>query len=120
MENKGNAGFNSSTASAADGVVNKAAMGAHSVVDKALGAADEAARKAKPAMDRVAGMAHQAVDKAAGAVAPAAEWLDEHGQDLKATQERLINAGCDYVKANPWKSVGAAVVVGVLLGRIVL
>ena len=120
MENKTAGGFNSSTASAADNAMNKAALGAHSAVDKAASLADEASRKAKPAIDKVAGYAHQAVDRPAGVAAPAAVWLDEHGQDLKATQEKLVNASVDYIKANPWKTVGIAVVAGVLLGRIVL
>jgi ElaB/YqjD/DUF883 family membrane-anchored ribosome-binding protein len=109
MENKTAGGFNSSAASAADNVMNKAALGAHSAVDKAASLADEASRKAKPAIEKVAGYAHQAVDRAAGVAAPAADWLDEHSQDLKASQEKLINASVDYIKANPWKTVGIAV-----------
>jgi ElaB/YqjD/DUF883 family membrane-anchored ribosome-binding protein len=115
-----NTGYNPSGATSADSVVNKAALGAHSAVDKAIGVADEAARKAKPAIERVAGYAHSAVDKAAGAAAPAADWLDEHGQDLKVTQEKLVAATADYMRAHPWKSLGVAVVAGVLIGRIIL
>jgi len=63
MENKTAGGFNSSAASAADNVMNKAALGAHSAVDKAASLADEASRKAKPAIEKVAGYAHQAVDR---------------------------------------------------------
>lgn len=120
MENK-TAGFNNvSSGSGADSTLNKASSGAHSAVDRAAEMADDAARRAKPAIDRVVGYAHQAVDRAAGAAAPAAEWLDEHGHDLRASQEKLIAATGDYVKENPWKSVGIAVVAGILLGRIVL
>ena len=100
MESKTAGGFNSSGASATDNVLNKAALGAHSAVDKAVGAADEAARRAKPAIDKVAGIAHQAVDKAADVAAPAAAWIDEHSQDLKATQEKLVTATVDYIKAH--------------------
>jgi hypothetical protein len=121
MENPNTAGgYNPSTGSSTDNTVNKAAAGAHSAVDRAIGAADDMARRAKPAIDKVAGYAHSAVDKAAGAAGPAAEWLDEHGQDLKATQERLISATSDYMRANPWKALGIAVVAGVVIGRIVL
>ena len=115
-----NTGYNTTSGSSADGVLNKATLGAHSAVDRAIGAADEAARKAKPAIDRVAGYAHSAVDKAAGVAAPAADWIDEHGKDLKATQEKLAAATADYMRANPWKSLGIAVVAGVLIGRIIL
>lgn len=119
MESQKTTGFNSSTAQA-DSVVNKAALGAHSAVDRAIGAVDEAASKAKPAINRVADYAHSAVDKAAGVAAPAADWLDEHSQDLKATQEKLVAATADYMRANPFKALGIAVVAGVLIGRIVL
>ena len=110
---------NSGNHAAADGMLNKAATGAHAAVDKVASAADDAARKAKPTIDRVAGYAHQAVDKAAGAAGPAADWLNEQGQDLKATQEKLLGATGDYVKAHPWKAVGIAVAAGFLISRIV-
>ncbi len=103
-----------------ESAVNKASSGAHSAVNTLAGAADEAARKAKPAIDRVAAIAHQAVDKAAGAAAPTADWLSEQGESLKATQQKLLEDTCSYVKANPLKAVGIAVVAGVLLSKIIL
>lgn len=121
MENK-TAGFNnmSSSGTTADTTLNKAQQSAHSAVDRAANLADEAARRTKPAIDRVVGYAHEVVDKAAGAAAPAADWLDAHGQDWRETQERLMATTSEYVKANPWKSIGIAVVAGVLIGRMVL
>src|SRR5471032_339532 len=80
-----------------DGILNKASSGAHAAVDSIAGAADEAARKAKPAIDQVAAMAHQAVDKAAGAAAPAADWLAEQGDNINATQKKLIADTCSYI-----------------------
>jgi len=102
-----------------DGILNKASSGAHAAVDSIAGAADEAARKAKPAIDQVAAMAHQAVDKAAGAAAPAADWLAEQGDNINATQKKLIADTCSYISANPLKAVGIAVVAGILLSRII-
>jgi ElaB/YqjD/DUF883 family membrane-anchored ribosome-binding protein len=117
MENK--SGFNNTSAgSATDTSLNKASSGAHSAVDRASQMADEAARKAKPAIDKMAGYAHQVVDKAVGAAGPAADWINENTQDLKATQEKMVTATSDYVRANPWKSVGMAVVAGIVLSRI--
>jgi ElaB/YqjD/DUF883 family membrane-anchored ribosome-binding protein len=104
--------------STTDNTFNKAATGAHAAVDKFAGAADEAARKAKPAIDRVAGYAHQAVDKAADVAGPAADWLGEQGKGLKEKQDRLMTDTCDYIKAHPLKSVGIALVAGVLLSRV--
>jgi hypothetical protein len=121
MENK-TTGFNnmSSSGTTGDSTLNKAQQGAHSAVDRAASMADEAARRTKPAIDRVVGYAHQVVDRAAGAAAPAADWLDAHGQDWRETQEKLMVTTSDYVKAHPLKSIGIAVVAGVLIGRMVL
>ena len=71
------------------------------------------------AIERVADMAHGAVDKAADAVAPAADWLQERGDDLIAKKEKLLANTCSYVSTNPLKAVGIAVVAGFLLSRIV-
>ncbi len=114
---RGNAGGNSGKG---EGAINNASSSAHAAVNSLAGAADEAARKAKPAIDRVAGMAHQAVDKAASAAAPAADWLGEQGESLTAAQKKLMDDTCSYVSANPLKSVGIALVAGILLSRIIL
>jgi len=110
------AGFSSNT----EGTLGKSSASAHAAVDSMAGAADEAVRKAKPAIDRVAAVAHQAVDKAAGAAAPAADWLSQQGENLSATQKKLLEDTCKYVSANPLKALGIAVVAGFLLSRIVL
>jgi ElaB/YqjD/DUF883 family membrane-anchored ribosome-binding protein len=102
-----------------EGNLNKASSSAHGVVDSIAGAADEAARRAKPAIDHAAAMAHQAVDKAASAVAPAADWLTEQGENLNTTQKKLVADTCSYVSAHPLKSVGIAVLAGFLLSRFI-
>lgn len=102
----------------ADTSVNKAAANAHGVVDKMAEAADDAARKVKPAIDRVAQMAHQGVDKAADAAGPAAAWLSERGDSLMATKRKVAADTCQYVSANPWKSVGFALAAGFLISRL--
>jgi ElaB/YqjD/DUF883 family membrane-anchored ribosome-binding protein len=117
---RGNTPSTSSMPGNSDGAVHKASSSAHDVVDSIAVAVDEATRKAKPAIDQVAAMAHQAVDKAAGVAAPAADWLNAQGDSLNATQKKLISDTCNYVSANPLKSVGIALAAGFLLSRIVL
>jgi ElaB/YqjD/DUF883 family membrane-anchored ribosome-binding protein len=116
----GNTPSTSGMSNNTEGTLNKASSSAHAAVNSFVGAADEAARKAKPAIDRVAAMAHQAVDKAAGVAAPTADWLAEQGESLNATQKKLVADTCDYVSANPLKSVGIAMVAGFVLSRIIL
>ena len=102
-----------------DGALHKAATSAHAAVDRVAGAADDAARKAQPVIDRAAELAHYAVDKAADAAAPTAEWLGEQGESLMATPKKLVDGTCQYVAANPLRSVAIALVAGLLIGRIV-
>ena len=101
----------------ADAALNKAATSLHGAVDKVAGAADDAARKAKPAIDRVAEVAHQTVDKAAGVAVPAAAWLNEQANGLRATQRTMTADTGQYIAAHPWKSLGFAVAAGFLLSR---
>jgi ElaB/YqjD/DUF883 family membrane-anchored ribosome-binding protein len=102
--------------------INKAAAGAHDVVDSAANAAinvaDEAARKAKPAIDRATQIAHQVVDKAAGVAAPTAEWLSAKADAVLAAPEKLAEGGRTIVTNHPWKILGVAFVVGLLIGRV--
>jgi ElaB/YqjD/DUF883 family membrane-anchored ribosome-binding protein len=60
------------------------------------------------------------VDKAAGVAAPTAGWLAEQGETLNTTQKKLVADTCDYISANPLKSVGIAVLAGFVLSRIIL
>lgn len=102
-----------------DGVLTKTTAGAHAAVNSIADAADVAARKAKPAIDQVAAMANQVVDKAAASAAPAVDWLSDQGESLNATQKKLVTDTSAYIAANPLMSVGMAVLVGFLMGRLI-
>jgi len=101
-----------------EGAISKTSSRVHAAVDSVAAAADETARMAKPAIDRVAAMAHHAVDTAAVAAAPTAEWLSHQRDVLTTRPKALMSDTCNYVSANPLKSVGIAAVVGFLLSRI--
>src|SRR4051812_39229683 len=95
----------------AGNTVNKAAQGAREMVDKVAGMADEAVRKAIPAAQQ---FAHKAVDNVEANAAPAAAWLGEHADDLNAAQEKILADTRNYIRENPMKSIGIALVVGLL------
>ena len=101
--------------------INKAAAGAHGVVDRAANAAanaaDAASRMAKPAIDRASVAAHQVVDKAAGVVAPTADWLGAKADVMLAAPEKIAASGRQMVTNHPWKTMGVALVIGLLVGR---
>lgn len=107
------------SANTAETVLTKASAGAHAAVDSMAGAADDVARKAKPAINHVANMAHQAVDRMAGAAVPTAEWLAAQGENINATQKKLVTDTRSYVSANPLKSVGIAALAGFLISRFI-
>ncbi len=119
MENiiRGNTPSMAGMSNSADGVLGKASSGAHAAVDSIAVSADEVMRKAQPAIHQAAVMAHQAVDKVAGVAAPTADWLAEQGENLNATKKKLMDGACNYVSANPFKSVGVAVLAGFLISR---
>lgn len=100
-----------------DDVLTKTTSGAHAAVNSIADTADGATRKAKPAIDHVTAMAHQVVDKAAASAAPAVDWLGLQGENLNATQKKLLADTSAYVAANPLMSVGMAVLAGFVISR---
>ena len=96
-----------------------AAASVHGAVDKMAGAADAAVRKVKPAIDRVAQIAHRTVDKVADVAGPTADWLNEQGSSLKATQRKAATDTGQYISAHPWKSLGFALAAGFLVSRFI-
>jgi len=66
------------------------------------------------ATTRVHGVLVQAVD----AVAPAAQWLEGHGEALTARSEKLLDRARKYVTANPLQALGLALATGYLISRI--
>ncbi len=73
---------------------------------------------AGPAVDRMASGAHEAVDKMAAAASQAAETLDVKGEQLKDLQVRWLENSRAYIRDNPVKSLGIALVGGFLLSRL--
>ena len=61
---------------------------------------------------------HGALDQVADAAAPAAQWLEEHGEQLSANGEKLAARTRKYIVANPLQSFGLALAAGYLISRI--
>jgi ElaB/YqjD/DUF883 family membrane-anchored ribosome-binding protein len=61
---------------------------------------------------------HGALDQVADAAAPAAQWLEEHGEALNASGQKLMYRTRKYVTANPLQSLGMALAAGYLISRI--
>ncbi|HEV7804001.1 MAG TPA: hypothetical protein VGP15_23205 [Burkholderiales bacterium] len=65
-------------------------------------------------LDSAASAAHGLVDKAVNSTAPAARWLE----DKQSYVQDELKATCDYVAANPLRSLAIAFVAGIVVGRI--
>lgn len=111
-------GTPTATDDAAEAALNKAVSSLHDAVDKMAGTADDAARTVTPAIDRAAQFAHQTVDKAGGAAAPAAAWLDQQGNSLRARRRTMTSDTERFVAAHPWKTIGVALAAGFFIGRV--
>ncbi|MBU2568788.1 MAG: DUF883 family protein [Gammaproteobacteria bacterium] len=71
------------------------------------------------AIDKAAKTAHETVDKIAGATTHAAESIGDKGQQLKNTEQQLLENCRGYVRDNPITSLGIAVAAGFLLSRVI-
>jgi ElaB/YqjD/DUF883 family membrane-anchored ribosome-binding protein len=61
---------------------------------------------------------HGALDQVVDAAAPAAQWLEEHGEALTVSGEKLVSRTRKYVTTNPLQSLGMALAAGYLISRI--
>jgi ElaB/YqjD/DUF883 family membrane-anchored ribosome-binding protein len=73
---------------------------------------------ADPMVDRLASGAREAVDKMADVAAQAGKTLDEKGEQLRELQVEWLDKSRAYVRDNPVKALGIAVVGGFLLSRL--
>lgn len=69
-------------------------------------------------LNKATARAHGAVDQVADAAAPAAQWLEEQGESLSMSGEKLVDNTCRYVAAHPLQSLGLALAAGYLISRL--
>jgi ElaB/YqjD/DUF883 family membrane-anchored ribosome-binding protein len=85
--------------------------------DRAHRAVDRAKEKTAPLLQRAVGAAHRTIDKVSAATAPAAQWISDNGKQLGTRSTQLADVCSDRVRARPFVSVAAALVVGCLVGK---
>ncbi len=113
-----NSGISTTTqAGAFNDRVAGAASSAHDAVDKVAAAADTAVRKVTSVIDGAAASSHQVVNRIEDTVKPAEHWINEKTNALLAAPKNAVSGVSDCIAAHPWKSIGLAVLAGVLLGR---
>lgn len=96
----------------------KLQRGVQQVGDSLHSTIDRVAQPVLGAVDRASSTAHETVDRLASGVAGAAQRVDQRLHQARATPNHAVESARDYVAARPLKAVGAAFLVGWLLGRI--
>jgi ElaB/YqjD/DUF883 family membrane-anchored ribosome-binding protein len=99
-------GANSASAS----LVARTASSAHQTVDRLASAAP-------PLIDRAAAGAHQTVENVARRLKPAGAWIEDSTQKLQQRKLDAVAAGRSYIQDNPFKVVGGALALGLLIGQ---
>jgi ElaB/YqjD/DUF883 family membrane-anchored ribosome-binding protein len=69
-------------------------------------------------LNKVAARVHGALNQVVDSAAPAAQWLEEHGEAVTAGGEKLLASTRKFVLANPLQTLGLALSAGYLIGRL--
>lgn len=97
----------------------KSAISAEQAVSRAHHAIDQLSKVARPAVWRMAASAHQMVDRLSDATERGAQRLERTATRLLDSEQHLVAASRDYVRENPLKTAGMALVAGFLVSRLV-
>jgi ElaB/YqjD/DUF883 family membrane-anchored ribosome-binding protein len=91
-------------------------------VDRSAGAAhrvvDNLADQALTGVGNVSGSLHVAVNHAADAVSNAADWVARVPVQLRRKRIRITDATFNAIKARPFVTLGGAIAVGFIIGRL--
>ena len=86
--------------------------------DRAHRAVDRAKERAAPMVQAAASAAHRTIDKVAATTAPAAQWVSDNGRRLGTKSTQLADVCSERVRARPVVSVGVALAIGYLIGKL--
>jgi ElaB/YqjD/DUF883 family membrane-anchored ribosome-binding protein len=59
------------------------------------------------------------LDQALDAAAPAAQWIEQHGEQIAANGEKVVARTRDFITANPFQALGLALAAGYLISRLI-
>ncbi len=91
---------------------------AQQAADRAHQTVDRVADRAAPAVDRLSQAVHHTIDKVADKATPAVEWAEQKTMEIRDRSSQVAETWSSYVRAQPLVSVGAALAVGYLIGRL--
>lgn len=88
------------------------------VAEQARTATDRIADKATDAISSVKASIHETVDKVADRANTATQWTSDKIDAVKQAPIDSLEAGAEYIRANPYRAVAIALAVGYVFGRI--
>jgi ElaB/YqjD/DUF883 family membrane-anchored ribosome-binding protein len=86
--------------------------------ERARTATDRIATKATDAIASVQSSIHDSVNSVAERANSATQWTSDKIEAVKRAPTDGIEAGAEYIRANPYAAVGVALAVGYVLGRV--
>lgn len=96
----------------------KLAVTAEQAASSAHHAIDQLSNVARPAVWRTAASAHQMVDRISNATERGAQRLERTAARLLDAEQHLVAASRGYVRENPLKTAGMALVAGFLISQL--
>ena len=106
---------NANAISAAENTIQRGVSQAGSSLHETI---DKVTQPAHGTVDRAATMAHNTVDKLASGANSVAGKVSEQAHRFTDVPLQAVDYSKAYIKDNPLQAVGAALVLGVLLGRL--
>lgn len=97
----------------------KLAITTEQAASSAHHAIDQLTNVARPAVWRTAAGAHQMVDRISGATERGAQRLERTATRLLDAEQHLVAASRGYVRENPLKTAGIALVAGFLISQLI-
>jgi ElaB/YqjD/DUF883 family membrane-anchored ribosome-binding protein len=87
------------------------------IAERAHGFVDQAKNGAAASADSAATAVHRSIDQAAEGAAAAADWVGQKAGEYTRAPQAALESACATIRARPLASVGIALAVGYLIGR---
>lgn len=112
---KSTASSGASAASSAENTLQRGVSQAGSSLHESI---DKVAQPAHSTVDRAATLAHDTVDKLASGASSAARKVSENAHLFTDAPLQAVDYSKAYIKDHPLQAVGAALLVGLIVGRL--
>jgi ElaB/YqjD/DUF883 family membrane-anchored ribosome-binding protein len=85
--------------------------------DRAHDAVDHAAASAAPIIEKASGAAHRTIERAAEIARPAADWVNDSGQELAQRSSAAVATVGGFVRQQQMVTLAAVALIGYFIGK---